>query len=197
MRALVVLAHPNPESFNHAIAARVAATLRSLGHDVVVRDLYAEGFRAAMTAEEHEAYHGETPVVDPLVAEHITDLQRADTLIVVYPTWWSSMPAILKGWCERIMVPGVGFVFDARGRVRPGIKNIRRLIGVSTYGSPRWYVRLSADAGRRTVMRSMRLSTGWRTRSDWLAMYRMDARSAEDRDAFLAACEQRIRKLAG
>src|SRR5689334_5303540 len=103
MRALVLLAHPNPASFNHAIADRVAETLRSLHHEVTIRDLYAEGFRAPMSPEEHHAYHGDDPVVDPMVADHIAALQRADTLIVVYPTWWSSMPAVLKGWCERVM----------------------------------------------------------------------------------------------
>ena len=196
MRALLLLAHPDPGSFNHAVAERVASTLRGLDHEVVVRDLYAEGFRAAMTAEEHLAYQSDQPVLDPLVAEHIADLQRADTLIVVYPTWWSSMPAILKGWCERIMVPGVGFVFDDGGRVRPGITNIRRLIGISTYGSARWNVRLTCDSGRRTIMRSMRLSTGWRTRAAWIALYRMDSRGPEHREAFLARCEQQIRKIA-
>lgn len=196
MRALLLLAHPNPDSFAHAVAARVASTLRDLDHEVIVRDLYAEGFRAAMSVEEHIAYHGDDPVIDPMVAEHIEDLRRADTLIVVYPTWWSSMPAILKGWCERVMVPGVGFVFNADGKVRPGITNIRRIIGISTYGSSWWYVRGICDNGRRTIMRSMRLSTGWRTRANWFALYRMDTRTPEHREAFLARCDQGIRKIA-
>ena len=196
MRALMILAHPNPESFSHAIADRVAGTLRDLHHEVIVHDLYAEGFRAAMSAVEHVAYHGDDPVVDPQVALHIEHLRWADTLVVVYPTWWSSTPAILKGWFERIMVPGVGFVFNQNGKVRPGITNIERLIGISTYGSSHWYVRAMCDNGRRTLMRSMRLSTGLRTRSAWLGLYRMDSRGAEQRDAFLAQCEHRIRKIA-
>jgi NAD(P)H dehydrogenase (quinone) len=196
MRALVILAHPNPESFSHAIAERVTTTLRSLDHEVVVRDLYAEGFRAAMSPEERAAYHGEQPVLDPLVAEHVADLRAADTLVFVYPTWWSTMPAILKGWCERVLVPDVGFVFDEHGKVRPGITNIRRLIGISTYGSSHWYLRVTCDNGRRTVLRSIRTSTGLRTRTAWLGLYRMDASTQVEREAFLAACEQRMRKLA-
>lgn len=195
MRVVVILAHPNPASFNHAVAERVVSTLRSGGHSVILHDLYAEGFAAAMSAAERHAYHGESPVLDPLVAEHIADLQDCDGLVFVYPTWWSSLPAILKGWFERVMVPGVGFVFDEKHKVRPGITNVRRLVGISTYGSPRWYVKLVNDNGRRTIMRALRLSTGLRTRARWLALYATDGSSQADRDAFLARVERRVRAL--
>ena len=77
-------------------------------------DLYAVGFAAAMSPEERHAYHGDEPIIDPLVAEHAALVLRADALVFVYPTWWSGLPAILKGWLERVMVPGVGFRFDER-----------------------------------------------------------------------------------
>ena len=99
----------------------MADGFRTAGHHVITHDLYAEGFVAAMSDAERHAYHGDHPVMDPLVAEHIADITAAHTLIYVYPTWWSGLPAILKGWFERVMVPGVGFVFDAKGKVRPGI----------------------------------------------------------------------------
>jgi len=196
VRALVLLAHPNPDSFSHAIASRVVATLDGMGHDVVLRDLYAEGFRTAMTAEEHVAYQTDQPVLDPQVAEHVGELRRADTLVFVYPTWWSSVPAILKGWFERVMVPGVGFVFDERGKVRPGITGVRRIVGISTYGSPRWYVLAMSDGGRRTIMRSLRLATGLRARTTWLGLYAMDERTPEQRTAFLARVERTVQEIA-
>jgi putative NADPH-quinone reductase len=195
MRAVVVLAHPNPASLNHAIAASVMATLRTGGHTAVLHDLYAEGFRAAMSAAEREAYQAEQPPPDPLVRAHIADLCAADTLIVVYPTWWSTMPAILKGWLERVMVPGVGFVFDSHRRVRPGLTNVRRLVGISTYGSPRWYVRLVNDNGRRAITRALRASTGWRTRTTWVALYGVDASTADDRATFLAGVTTTVAAL--
>jgi putative NADPH-quinone reductase len=195
MRALLILAHPNPDSFCHAIAARTEAGLRRGGHDVIVHDLGAEGFRAAMSDAERTAYHGDTPVLDPLVAQHIDDLRACEILVVVYPTWWSSLPAVLKGWFERVMVPGVGFVFDEQHKVRPGVTHIRRLVGISTYGSPWWYVKLVNDNGRRTVLRSMRLSTGLRTRSTWLACYGVDGSETAAREAFLDRCERRMAKL--
>jgi hypothetical protein len=69
-------------------------------------------------------------------------------LVFVYPTWWSGLPAILKGWLERVLVPGVGFVLDERtNKVRPGLGQVRHLVGISTYGSPRSYVRSSTTTG--------------------------------------------------
>jgi putative NADPH-quinone reductase len=195
MRVVVLVAHPNPDSFTHAIAERAVAGLRAGGHVALVHDLYAEGFTAAMSSAERAAYHGDVPVLDPLVAEHIADLTAADALVVVYPTWWSAMPAILKGWFERVMVPGVGFVFDDQHKVRPGVTNIKRLVGISTYGSRWHYVKAVNDNGRRTMLRAMRLSTGLRTRSTWLALYGMDSVDATRREAFLARCEQRMRSL--
>ncbi len=195
MRAVVIVANPNPSSFSHAIAARLRGGLEASGHNVIVHDLYAEGFRAAMSAEERQAYHGDVPVVDPLVIEHITDLRDAHTLVFVYPTWWSSLPAVLKGWLERVMVPGVGFVFDERHKVRPGLTNVKRLVGVATYGSSWRSVKLINDNGRRTILRALRLSTSVRTRSTWLPLYGMDSLGVSDRERFLVKVDRLARSL--
>lgn len=195
MRAVVIVANPNPSSFSHAIAARLREGLEASGHNVIVHDLYAEGFRAAMSAEEREAYHGDVPVIDPLVIEHITDLQDAHTLVFVYPTWWSSLPAVLKGWLERVMVPGVGFVFDERHKVRPGLTNVKRLVGIATYGSSWRSVKLINDNGRRTILRALRLSTSVRTRSTWLPLYGMDSLDPSDRERFLVKVDRLARSL--
>lgn len=190
MQALVIVANPNPQSFSHAIAQRVTRGLERGGHDVVVRDLYAEGFRAAMSADEHLAYETDRPVLDPQVQSHIDDLRRTHLLVVIYPTWWSALPAVLKGWLERTMVPGVGFVLNDARRVRPGLTNIRRLVGISTYGSPWTYVKGINDNGRRTITRALRMSTGWRTRTSWLALYAMDTTSDDRREQFLERVER-------
>ena len=112
-----------------------------------------------MTPDERRAYHGDEPILDPVVARHAEIVTAADALVFVYPTWWSGLPAILKGWLERVMVPGVGFRFDERtGKVRPGLGQMRHLVGISTYGSPRSYVRFVNDNGRRIITRALRLS---------------------------------------
>jgi NAD(P)H dehydrogenase (quinone) len=195
MRAVVVVANPNPQSFSHAIAERVETGLRRAGHEVIVHDLYAEGFTAAMSAEEHAAYQTDHPVLDPLVQQHIDEIKSAHTVVFVYPTWWSSLPAILKGWFERVMVPGVGFVFNEQNKVRPGLTNVQQLVGITTYGSKWQYIKTINDNGKRTVKRALRMSTGWGTKSLWLPLYGMDTISAAKREEFLAKVEQKVGAL--
>ena len=118
MRVVVVVAHPGPNSFSHAIASIAGTTLNAGGHEVTMLDLYAENFRTAMTFDERVAYHSPQPILDPIVERHALLVKQAEALVFIYPTWWSIMPAILKGWLERVMVPGVGFVFDENHHVR-------------------------------------------------------------------------------
>jgi putative NADPH-quinone reductase len=196
MQALVVVAHPCDDSFTHAAAERAVTGLRSAGHAVDVVDLYAIGFRVAMSTAEREAYHGDTPLIDEHTREHARLVQRADCLVFVYPTWWSGQPAMLKGWLDRVMVPGVAFVFDERsGKVRPGLGHVRRLVGISSYGSPRWSVKLINDNGRRTITRTLRMSCGLRARTTWLTLYRIDASSESRRRAFLDRVEEKMAGL--
>ena len=192
MNALVILAHPCRDSFNHAVAAAVERGLTSAGHVVERIDLYAEGFVAAMSLDEHRAYHSDEPVVDGHVRDHVDRLLAADTLVFVYPTWWSGLPAVLHGWLQRVMVQGVAFDFDEQGKVTPGLTNVRRIVGVSTYGSPRWYVKGVNDNGRRVLTRALRMSCGWRTRCGWLALYSMDTTTDDDRRRFLTRVEQQM-----
>ncbi|WP_420450512.1 NAD(P)H-dependent oxidoreductase [Ilumatobacter sp.] len=196
MRAALVVAHPNPDSLTHALARRARTGLAAGGCDVEVLDLCAEGFRAAMTATERAAYHGERPVIDPVVERHVEVVTAVDALVFVYPTWWSGLPAVLKGWLERVMVPGVGFRFDERtGAVRPGLTDVRTIVGISTYGSPRWYVAAVNDNGRRTLTRALRMSCGPRTSTRWLGLYGVDGTDRRTRLEFAARVERTLADL--
>lgn len=196
MRVAVILAHPNRDSFAHEIARRATGGLIAGGHDVELIDLHAIDFRAAMSTAERAAYHSQSPILDPLVQHHADLVRAIDTLVFVYPTWWSGLPAILKGWLERVLLPGVGFHFDERsGKVRPGLTNIRHLIGISTYGSPRWYVRAVNDNGRRTLMRALRVSCGLRTSRRWHGMYAIDTTTEAERAEFAAHVERAMSEL--
>jgi NAD(P)H dehydrogenase (quinone) len=192
VNALVVLAHPCQDSFNHAVAAAVERGLTRAGHTVERIDLYAEAFVAAMSLDERRAYHSDEPVVDAHVRDHVARLLAADMLVFVYPTWWSGLPAVLHGWLQRVMIPGVAFDFGEQGKVTPGLTNVRRIVGVSTYGSPRWYVKVVNDNGRRVLTRALRMSCGWRTRCRWLALYSMDTTTDDDRRRFLIRVEQQM-----
>jgi NAD(P)H dehydrogenase (quinone) len=195
VHALVVIAHPCDDSFTHVAAHTAIDALSAAGHTVDVIDLYADGFRAAMSYEERLAYETDDPIKDPQVAEHATMIKRAQVLVFVYPTWWSGQPAVLKGWLERVLVPGVGFHLDERNKVVPGLRHVRRIVGISTYGSPRRYVRLMNDNGRRVIARALRMSCGWFARTHWLALYSMDTATDTDRRAFLQRITDRMAEL--
>jgi len=194
---LVVVAHPKDDSFTHAAAAAVVRGAERGGHDVTMLDLYELGFRPAMSTAERRAYHGDQPLRDPVAAEHAALVAAVDTLVFVYPTWWSGLPAILKGWLERVMVPGVAFRFNTRGKVRPGLTNVQRIVGVSTYGSPWAFVKVLHDGGRRTLLRTLRLNCGLHTATTWLALYSIDTAGEAEREAFLDRVEHTMAHLGG
>jgi NAD(P)H dehydrogenase (quinone) len=196
MQVLVVHAHPEPLSFNHAVARTAVTALRDAGHAVDVIDLYGQGYRPAMSEAERRAYETDRPVLDPVVAEHARMVRRAETLVFVYPTWWSSLPAMLKGWMERTLVMGVAFELDEQTRrVRPLLTGVRTIVGISTYGSPRRYVRVVNDNGRRTLTRALRGCTGLRTRTRWLGMYELDTSTEAERHEFLARVTRTMETL--
>lgn len=192
MKALVVHAHPSVDSFNAALFAMVVATLERAGHTVDAVDLYREQFVPVMSRDEHRAYHSEEPIVSEHVRRHAALVTEAELLVFVYPTWWSGLPAMLKGWLERVLVPGVAFRFDEQRRVQPALLQVRRIIGVTTYGSKRWYQWLLADAGRRTLVRVLRGSCRPTVRHTWLGEYGMDTATPAERAAFLARVEDRL-----
>ncbi len=202
MDVLVVCAHPDADSFNHALTAAAERGLAAGGHRVTTLDLYALDFAAARSAAEHRAYQewtspADPPVLDPMVAEHAALVGRAQAIVFVYPTWWSQPPAILKGWLERVLVPGVSFTFDASGKVQPGMQHVKRIVGISTYGSPWTYVKLMNDGGRRMITRALRMSCGMRTPTTWLGLYSVDTAGAEERRAFIDRVEHRMSHLPG
>ena len=91
---------------------------------------------------------------------------------------------------------GLAFTLDERTRlIRPGLGHVRHLVGISTYGSPRWYVKLVNDNGRRTITRTLRLSTGGKARTTWLPLYTLDGQSPEGRTAFLDRVRRSMEKL--
>lgn len=196
MQALIVVAHPCADSFTHANLGAVHSGLESAGHTVDVIDLYADGFTAAMSRAERAAYEAPKPILDPQIADYAKRLMVAEIVVFVYPTWWSTVPAILKGWFDRVLVPGVGFRLDERsGKVRPALAQVRHLVGVSTYGSPKPYVRFINDNGRRMITRTLRLSCGWRARPKWFGLYSMDTTSDADRRSFLEHVEREMEAL--
>lgn len=197
MQVLVVYAHPAQESLSAALFATATAALKRNGHAVDVIDLYGEDFEARMSRAERLAYETNTPMLDPMVQRHAAMLVRAQVLVFVYPTWYWGLPAILKGWLERTLVPGVGFVLDARtNKVRGGLSGLRRIVGISTYGSRHVETLALADNGRRIIMRCIRmLAPPLRCRTTWLGLYGLNRSSPEHIERFIRKIDSTLGSL--
>lgn len=176
MKVVVVFAHPSQQSLSATVCRTAVAALSRAGHEVELLDLYADGFVAQMSREERLAYETESPILDPLVGRYAAQLALAEGLVFIYPTWHGSFPAILKGWFERVLVPGVGWALDpVTNKASGGLRATRRVVGVSTYGSPRMHSLRMADAGRRVIMRNIRfLAPATTCRAKWLGLYGLD-----------------------
>lgn len=198
MRALVVYCHPRPDSFNAAVRDVVVTKLQAAGAEVRVSDLYAKGFQPVLTAPEWHGYL-DCPTNTTCVASDVADLRWCDTLIFVYPTWWYGLPAMLKGWLDRVMLPDVAFHMpDAQNRtIRPGLRHITRLGIFTTCGASRWLTALIGAPGKRTLMRGVGYLCKPGKRVAFAAHYLMDSSTSESRARHLARVAQRMDHLIG
>lgn len=190
MRVLYLYAHPLPESFHAAIRDAAREGLAMAGHEVDLCDLYAEGFDPVLRAEERRGYHA-VPENRAPVAGYVARLQAAEALVLSFPTWCYGLPAILKGWMDRVLIPGVSFVLED-GVARPHLTHLRKLAGISTYGRPRWNAVLVGDPPRRAVTRYLRMLTAGRATVEYHALYDMNRADAGRRAAFLARVRGRM-----
>lgn len=131
MRIVVVLAHPNEESFNHAIAREVRKRLEAEGHSVALRDLYAEKFEADLPTPEL----GRLKELPAEIKPYCDEIVSADGVVVVHPNWWGMPPAILKGYLDRVFRPGVAYTFQANDKgegVPVGLLKARAALVINT-----------------------------------------------------------------
>jgi len=195
MRCLVVFCHPVEDSFSAALHDRAVESLQKSGHEVRDLDLYAMGFDPVLPRQERIDYHtpgaNETPVADQI--DHI---RWAEALVFVYPTWWYGLPAMLKGWLDRVWVPHVTFTLPKDNQpIRGMMTNIRHIVGITTYGSPWWWIKFVRDPGRRTLTTGIRAICHPKCKTTWLALYRMDESTDAGRRAFLDKVERAIARL--
>jgi putative NADPH-quinone reductase len=198
MRALVVYCHPREGSFTAAVRDLVLAKLDAAGAEVRLRDLYREGFQPVLTGPELAAYL-DCPANRAPVAAHCADLDWCDTLIFVYPTWWYGLPAMLKGWLDRVLLPDVAFLMpDAENAtIRPGLHHVTRLGVFTTCGASWWLTALVGAPGRRQLRRGVGFLLRPRHRSVFAAHYLMDSSTPESRRRHLERVAARMDRLIG
>ena len=196
-RALVIHCHPREGSFTAAVRDVVLARLDAAGAERRVLDLYARGFAPALGAAEHAAY-ADGLAAGSDVAGDCADLGWCDTLVFTYPTWTYGPPAMLKGWLDRVLLPGVAFHLpEGGGTIRPGLTHIRGLAAFTTCGASRALTAWVGSPGRRTLLRGVRLLCHPRARTAFAAHYLMDSSTPESRAAHLARVARRTDALIG
>jgi NAD(P)H dehydrogenase (quinone) len=138
VKCLVVVAHPVKDSLCSALAAHAVKILHAAGHEVTIEHLYDQQFAPALTQAERQSYYAQTFDASKLTQE-IARLTAAEALVLVFPTWWFGLPAILKGWCDRVWAPGAAYDHAADlGSIQPRLSKLRFAIAITTLGSPWW-----------------------------------------------------------
>lgn len=135
MKVSVILAHPNKESFNHAIAKVVVNTLKKKKHKVYFHDLYEEEFDPLLPLEEIE----EDAILPDLIMSYCEEISISDGIVIVHPNWWGQPPAILKGWIERVMRPNIAYQFldgDSGEGVPVGMLKAKTAVVFNTSNTP-------------------------------------------------------------
>ncbi|QYK40457.1 MAG: NAD(P)H-dependent oxidoreductase [Paracoccaceae bacterium] len=198
MRALVVYCHPREDSFTAAVRDVVLERLAAAGAEVRLADLYGRGFQPVLTAPEWTGYL-DVPSNTAGVARDVEDLRWCDTLVFVYPTWWYGLPAMLKGWLDRVLLPDVAFLMpdDTSRVIRPGLGHVTRLGVFTTCGASWWLTTLVGAPGRRTLTRGVGFLCAARRRQVFAAHYLMDSSTPESRARHLAKVAARMERLIG
>jgi NAD(P)H dehydrogenase (quinone) len=131
MKYLIVYAHPNPRSFNHAILETISGELKKKKKEFTVRDLYKIGFNPVLSTKDLEAVQNGAVPKD--IKKEQSYISKADTLIVIFPIWWSAMPAMLKGYIDRVF--SLGFAYDITEDAVVGLLKGKKVFLVSTTGA--------------------------------------------------------------
>jgi putative NADPH-quinone reductase len=192
LRVLYLYCHPLAESFHGAIRSAALGALKKGAHTVDLLDLYAESFQPALTADERRHYF-ESRRNRVGLEGYVERLKSAEILLVQFPTWCFGPPAMLKGFFDQLLIPGVAF--DASDRARGILGNLRRIVGVVTYGQSWSAAFWMGDAPRKTITRFLPWFTNGAAKGEYHALYNVDRSTEEKRRAFIASVERAVGAL--
>jgi putative NADPH-quinone reductase len=190
MKVLVVHAHPVETSFNRALFNAACEALRAKGDEVDALNLYDDEFRAVMSRTERLEYHDVPGNLTPEIKPYVDRLRACDKIVFVHPVWNYGYPAILKGFFDRIFLPGVSFVLvgggeSDKGKLVPAMKNIKKVAYITTYGGDRFRTWIMGDPPRRLAMRWAWVTFGTKMPPKYLALYDMNNQTPEGLKGFI------------
>jgi len=195
MRVLVIYAHPLADSFAAALHRAVVVALTEAGHEVDDCDLYAMGFDPVMKPAERRAHNSPNPDLSG-VEHHIERLRAADAVVLCFPVWWYGMPAILKGYFDRVWINGVAFHLGTKGKIRPALHRLKKLGVVCTYGAPWWLIKLVLrDPVHGVIHTGIRALCTRHVKTKFLTLYSIESKTSTDTARFLAKVEREFAKF--
>jgi NAD(P)H dehydrogenase (quinone) len=184
MRVLVLHSHPVESSYGAALYRQTVASLESAGHQVDGCDLYGEKFDPVLSRADRLIYH-EYPQNTALLEPYVERLRQAEGLVIVTPVWNFGFPAMLKGYFDRVWLPGVSFEL-VNGRVESRLRHIRKLAAVLTYGATPFRAFVAGNPPKKIVKRVLRAQINPIRPVTFLAHYDMNNCTPETRAQFMA-----------
>lgn len=192
-----MLSAPDPDERKNQILQRsadaAATALTSAGHTVQTIDLHT--FSPVLTRLEMAAYVTDEPLIHEQTIEYAQAILNCDVLILVYATTLSTLPPSLKGWLDRVLVPGVSFTLDGSGGTKRGLAGLDWIIGISVYTETWLATKRTYDNGRRILLRNLRLCARPGTRTAWLPLYTATIANEARTSKFIRRIERRMAKL--
>ena len=179
----IIYAHPYEQSFNHAILQRVRELLESKGEAYKLIDLYADGFNPAYTKEELALFN-QGKALDPLVLHYQEILKKTDRLIFIFPIWWADMPAIVKGFEDKVFLKTLAYNPTPTG-IKGCLTQIREAVVITTSTAPTWYLKFFCGNVIGKTMIGHTLKGIGAGSGRWINFGGMDKSTAQARQSFL------------
>lgn len=182
---------PLEDSLCHYLAAQTVEHLTLNGYQITLLDLYKNNFEPVLTQQERESYYQEN-FNDDLLVNEIEQLKQAESLVLVFPTWWFGFPAILKGWFDRVWAPGHAYNHASDlGAITPLLDNLNEVKVITTLGSPWWVDKLVLGEPVKRVLKTALLGACTkRCKFNMLSLYNSERASKKRVESF-------VRKIQG
>ena len=185
MKCLIVTTHPLSNSLCKLLADGVVSKLTEMGNEVVLEDLYADGFDPVLTKAERESYYKDQYDTSE-ISKYTKRLEEAEGLVPLFPTWWFSFPAMLKGWFDRVWGPGIAYDHASDlGKIKPCLDELRQVLVVTTLGAPWWVDRLIMRQPVKKIVKFALLGAcAKKSRLTYLSLYNSEKLSMKNIEQF-------------
>ncbi len=197
MKTLIVYCHPNPQSFSAALYGIAVESFKARGDELLCLDLYTENFQPILSKEEREAYLLNPTLIEQRVQPHVDALKWAEHLVFIFPIWFYGPPAMLKGWLERVWLPGVAFLPPPqKGKAAlPGLRHIQRLTVITHGGAPWWWLKVIGDPAKKLFMRGLRALMAKNCKATWLQLHNMNNVTRAECEAFISKVTSTLKAM--